>query len=496
MKFLPGDTIATKRPNALFLGDRRSSEYQVREKFALVIRFASLVSADVLAMCLAGLTAAELLSTARATGLVLDYPLSEIDQFTAALPEFGLIGLWIFIQFLLKGHYSARIPFWTETKQLVQSTGYALLGIGFLEFAFRTSNSRLLLVATWIFFAIYSILLRYVAKLILTRKGLWQLNILMVGNRDGIANASAALASDPQLGYRVVGEITMDQLPRSHAQGSFRSLMHAHRASRLMLALDVGSVDGRRLVKAVVRQGVPFSLVPEFEGLPVFGYDQVAFLGHDTMMLSYRSNVDRPVSRTMKMVFDVVVATLLLMILALPMLLIACCIRLDGGHVLFAQSRVGLGGRTFPCFKFRTMVTNAHAVLRELLDRDPVARGEWTEAHKLTRDPRITPIGRFLRATSLDELPQLFNVLRLEMSLVGPRPIVPEEIKRYEEDISFYFEIKPGLTGLWQVSGRSTTSYARRVQLDSWYVRNWSVWHDLAILLKTIPAVLKRRGAV
>jgi undecaprenyl-phosphate galactose phosphotransferase len=115
---------------------------------------------------------------------------------------------------------------------------------------------------------------------------------------------------------------------------------------------------------------------------------------------------------------------------------------------------------------------------------------------KLRNDPRITWIGRLLRSTSLDELPQLLNVLRLEMSLVGPRPIVRSEVPRYAADITYYYETRPGLTGLWQVSGRSDTSYERRVQLDTWYVKNWTIWHDLAILAKTLPAVLKRRGAV
>jgi undecaprenyl-phosphate galactose phosphotransferase len=134
--------------------------------------------------------------------------------------------------------------------------------------------------------------------------------------------------------------------------------------------------------------------------------------------------------------------------------------------------------------------------LRRLLETDRQAAAEWMATQKLRNDPRITWIGRLLRSTSLDELPQLLNVLRLEMSLVGPRPIVRSEVPRYAADITYYYETRPGLTGLWQVSGRSDTSYERRVQLDTWYVKNWTIWHDLAILAKTLPAVLKRRGAV
>jgi undecaprenyl-phosphate galactose phosphotransferase len=485
---------ADRPPDAVF-DERRRNLFDIKEGFANVICATVLLTADVLAVLLASMVAMALISAGRTEGLLMPSQFSELEHFSAALPEFLLICFWTFMHFFFKGHYTRRIPFWTETKQIMQASAFALLGTGFLEFVFHTSNSRLLLVGLWIFFGVFAIIFRLTAKTFLAKNGLWQLNILLVGNDHGIATASAALASDELLGYRVVGELTMEQLPNEHPTGSFQDLLDAHRASRLVLALDVGSEQGRRVVKAVVRQGVPFSLVPQIENVPVFGYDHMAFFGHDTVMLSYRKNVNRPLLRGMKVVLDLTGAAFLLALLAPAMLLIAFCVRLDGGGALFAQNRVGHRGRLFRCFKFRTMSPDADKLLRDLLARDPVARAEWAETQKLSVDPRITAVGRFLRATSLDELPQLFNVMRLEMSLVGPRPIVPDEIRRYEEDISYYFETKPGLTGLWQVSGRSQTTYARRVQLDSWYVRNWSVWHDLAILMKTVPAVVWRRGA-
>jgi lipopolysaccharide/colanic/teichoic acid biosynthesis glycosyltransferase len=140
-------------------------------------------------------------------------------------------------------------------------------------------------------------------------------------------------------------------------------------------------------------------------------------------------------------------------------------------------------------------VVDSDRALNEALARDPALAAEWAATRKLVNDPRVTRIGRFLRNTSLDELPQLINVLRMEMSLVGPRPIVDSEVPLYGEAIAQYYATRPGLTGLWQVSGRSNTSYARRVQLDVWYVNNWTVWNDIAVLLKTIPAVLGRQGA-
>jgi undecaprenyl-phosphate galactose phosphotransferase len=297
------------------------------------------------------------------------------------------------------------------------------------------------------------------------------------------------------LGYHVVGFLPTNDLPAGNDHGSLRKLLTVYGASRLLLAVDSRSDDGRRLVKDAVRQGVPFSVLAHTEGVPVFGIEQVAFLGHDTVLLSFRNGGDRLVSRLAKTLFDVILASVLLFLLALPMGLIALLVKLDGGPALFGHDRIGVGGRTFKCFKFRTMVVNADAVLAELLARDPDARQEWNETQKLRHDPRVTRIGKVLRATSLDELPQLFNVLLMDMSLVGPRPIVQQEVHRYADDISYYYGTKPGLTGLWQVSGRSETTYSRRVHLDSWYVRNWSIWHDVAILLKTIPAVLYRQGA-
>jgi undecaprenyl-phosphate galactose phosphotransferase len=212
-------------------------------------------------------------------------------------------------------------------------------------------------------------------------------------------------------------------------------------------------------------------------------------------MLVGTDNLARPVSRVLKAGFDQIAAIAALILLAPLLLVLALLVRADGGPALYCHRRIGAGGRMFDCLKFRSMMLDADGVLRRLLATDPAAADEWAATQKLRDDPRITRIGRFLRASSLDELPQLLNVVRGEMSLVGPRPIVRAEVARYGSNIEHYYAAKPGLTGLWQVSGRSDMSYARRVQLDVWYVRNWSLWHDIAILFKTIPAVFLRRGA-
>ena len=161
---------------------------------------------------------------------------------------------------------------------------------------------------------------------------------------------------------------------------------------------------------------------------------------------------------------------------------------------MFAHPRIGRNGRPFNCLKFRSMVVNAKEVLVELLASNEDARREWNRDFKLRNDPRITPLGHFLRKSNLDELPQLFNVLKGDMSLVGPRPIVHEEVDRYGDKFAYYKATRPGMTGLWQTSGRNDLSYAERVDLDVRYVRNWSLWQDIVALLRTFPLFVKRNG--
>jgi undecaprenyl-phosphate galactose phosphotransferase len=196
-----------------------------------------------------------------------------------------------------------------------------------------------------------------------------------------------------------------------------------------------------------------------------------------------------------KRAFDIVGAVFLGLLFSPLILAIITLIRIEGQPVLFWHKRIGRNGRSFHCVKFRTMVRNAEHVLRHLLNEHPELRDEWTKNFKLRNDPRITMTGRLLRLTSLDELPQLWNVLRGEMSLVGPRPIVRAELLRYGRNASRYLAVKPGLTGLWQVKGRSDTTFRRRVAMDKFYIQHQSMLLDIYILAATPAAVLRRNGA-
>jgi exopolysaccharide production protein ExoY len=199
----------------------------------------------------------------------------------------------------------------------------------------------------------------------------------------------------------------------------------------------------------------------------------------------------------LKRAFDIIAGLAGLIFLAPVFVTIAIAIMIfDPGPILFGHERVGRQGRLFKCWKFRSMVVDAQQRLEALLASDPAAAREWAATQKLTNDPRITPLGRFLRKTSLDELPQFWHVLSGEMSLVGPRPITRAELDRYGRDRRYYLVVRPGISGLWQISGRSQLTYEERVALDRLYVETWSFWQDLRIAVMTVPAVLLHRGAI
>ena len=217
----------------------------------------------------------------------------------------------------------------------------------------------------------------------------------------------------------------------------------------------------------------------------------------DSFLLAADSGTSPEQDEAIKRAFDICVAAVLL-IPGLPIILVAALAiwLVDGGPVLFPQERVGRGGVPFRCLKLRTMRQDADRQLEDLLATSPAARAEWEATRKLRNDPRILGwAGKILRTSSLDELPQFFNVLFGEMSIVGPRPVVREELAHYRESSARLLSVRPGITGLWQVSGRSDTSYANRVRLDLQYIRQWNVWLDVSILFRTLPNVLAGRGA-
>jgi undecaprenyl-phosphate galactose phosphotransferase len=407
-----------------------------------------------------------------------------------------LIGTGLIVWFTHTGHYQMRMPFWMETKKIVEATSFAMLIDGFLSFASKHDFSRLWLMSNWVFTAIGIIVLRAAWRNILRRRGEWQIATLLIGDGATADEARVALNSEPSLGYKIAAQITDLPLAFAQAGSSWQALCGNFNTDYVVIALNGHDImQAGEALAQLMREPVPFSVSPPLQNLPVLGMTPQYFFNHDVMLLTRSHGLDQPLQRFFKRSFDILAASLALLLASPVFLAITLIVKRDGGPAFYQHKRLGLQGKAFRCIKFRSMMANGDAVLKRHFESHPQARLEWQRDHKLRRDPRITKIGAFLRRTSLDELPQLFNVLRGDMSIVGPRPIIMAETKKYNDDISHYFRVRPGITGLWQVSGRNDVSYGQRVQMDSWYVRNWSLWHDIAIIFKTVPAVVKRNGA-
>lgn len=263
------------------------------------------------------------------------------------------------------------------------------------------------------------------------------------------------------------------------------------------IAADALSVDELfGLTEKLQHRFVRLVVIPNLKKFPLVNARILGSIEHKGIAFSVPNNLLNPLERVLKWLFDLCM-TFVIALLALPfvMLIYLAVAMLSRGRPVYRQRRIGHGGKPFFIYKFTSMRPNADAVLEALLKEDAELRSEWERDHKLKHDPRITRFGHFLRKTSLDELPQLYNVLRGEMSLVGPRPIVEGEVEKYGDFFHYYTAVKPGITGLWQVSGRNDIDYEERVWLDVWYVRNWSVDLDVMLLLKTFNAVVRKRGS-
>ncbi len=298
------------------------------------------------------------------------------------------------------------------------------------------------------------------------------------------------------MGYAITAQIKNLPVEFLQAGSSWKKLCEKFGAQHVIIALDGKDLpETDKIMEKLAREPVSFSVAPPLHNLPVNGMVTHYFINHNNMLITHSNCIEQRLPQIIKRSIDITISGSALLVLSPFMLIIACLVRMDGGSALFGHKRLGFRGKTFPCMKFRSMVMGGDAILKQHLKENPEAAKEWEETQKLQNDPRVTRLGKFLRSTSLDELPQLINVLRGDMSLVGPRPIVRDEIAHYKYDIAHYYRVRPGVTGLWQVSGRNDVSYAQRVQMDSWYVKNWSLWHDIAIICKTFPAVFKRSGA-
>ncbi len=424
--------------------------------------------------------------------------------------QLTLVGVAITIFWIYFEHYGRRRPFWDELREIFRANVLLLLLAYAMAFYTNSGPASLAQGLPWIAAFALLPLTRSLVRGTLDHLGLWKLPTLIVGTGSNSREAYFALKSEPTLGYQIIGfgdhqndvntkanlEIDGQFFPIIGLEIPVAQTLAAMGNPQIVIALDnLLTPENHRLAQTLATTEKNIHIIPSLRGLPLFGTQLSHFFSHEVLFMTVRNNLARRSYQWVKRGFDLSVGLMLLVLLSPLFLVLIFLIRRNGGTAFFGHTRIGQNGTPFKCLKFRSMRPDAEAVLKDLLANDPVARAEWEKDFKLKNDPRITPVGHFLRKTSLDELPQLINVIKGEMSLVGPRPVIQTELERYGEAACFYLEAKPGVTGLWQVSGRNDTTYAERVSLDSWYVQNWSLWYDIAILFKTIDVVLGRKGA-
>lgn len=391
-----------------------------------------------------------------------------------------------------------------EMRRIYTSISIVFLGVASTTFSWRSAESysiRMLLLA-WLTAPPAVLLARYLTRRHCAAKSWWGVATVVLGSGPTAQKVLNTL-KDGTLGVRVTGVLTSERMLSwsfnspfavadswNHCMGS-----ESRRARYAIVAMPERlAVELRHAIQYYTKGFSHVILIPEFSGLGSLGLSALdiggAFGVEMPQRLFHRS------SAAFKRVMDLVLAGLGILLISPLLLFIAVAIRaVSKGPILYRHVRVGRNGQSINALKFRTMVMNADAILKDHFAGNPEAQIEWRRTHKLKNDPRVIPMGKWLRRFSLDELPQLWNVIRGDMSLVGPRPIVKSEIEKYGRGYELYTRVRPGITGLWQVSGRNNTTYEERVSFDEYYVRNWSGWLDAYLLVRTIKAVMTADGA-
>nr|WP_038472499.1 undecaprenyl-phosphate galactose phosphotransferase WbaP [Acidithiobacillus caldus] len=418
----------------------------------------------------------------------------------------AVLGMLIFQQ---KGHYARRRVLWDEVGDII-AVFTLLLGLNAaIAFSGKWPLSRLWLFSAWLLALLLVPLGRLLLRWLFLHLRLWNRPVAIIGSGANARDAMQAIQSDPVLGYEVRWILIPEGVePSQSLLNAGAPALHSLGPKPLETLSDLGNpqvvlaLDNKywgqqeSLLRLLGLHYPNLAIAPALRGLPLYGLEVMHFFSHEVFMLRIRDNLARPIPRLIKRSFDLIGSLLLILLLSPVFVAIAWRIRKeDGGPVFFRQTRVGRDGKSFGCLKFRSMVPDAEARLQRYLAENPAIAEEYQRNFKLRDDPRVTRIGRFLRRSSLDELPQLFNVLRGDMSLVGPRPLIARETERYGDNISLYRLVRPGITGLWQISGRSETTFTDRSVLDAWYIKNWTLWYDIVILLRTVRVVLRRDGA-
>ncbi len=410
--------------------------------------------------------------------------------------------------FFYEGMYTRRYPFWDEIKQTIKSIFictlfiFAIISLGKLSEG--VSRTFVLL------FAFFSVLLfppfRLVLRKLLRKLGLTVRKVLIIGTGNIGEKTIEAIEREPNYGYRIVAYLDPFRKHIIKNSRDFKVFTRDDKALRYIQASGISDViialpsseksKAEELIRTLQHRVENIVFIPDISGLAIMNATYSYFLMDQICAIEIKNNLSKSFNSAIKRLFDILLSLILLFLLAFPMLFIAVLVKLSSrGGVFFGQKRIGKKGTVFKCYKFRTMYVDAEERLKKILSNDVEAKKEYEAYWKLKNDPRITKIGKLLRKASLDELPQLFNVLKGDMSLVGPRPYIPSETELWGDYGEIISSIRPGITGLWQVSGRSNKGYEYRIAMDAWYVTNWNLWLDIVLLIRTVKAVVDREGA-
>ncbi len=442
--------------------------------------------------------------------IIKEAPLTIPPEFTYHV--WWMITIWLFC-IAREGLYVKRMPFWSEAKRVVQATFVAFLFTMAIVALAKLSDevSRTTLVIAFTAGLLILPFGRYLGKKILSKIGLWNEPVLIMGAGQTGMMIAHSFQDDMYIGYKVIGFLDDDPAKKRkgviisgqkyNILGGFADAPHiiAEKGIREVILAAPG-IPGTHLVDLSnqLRSFThSFMVVPDLIGMSVVGGD-LDYLSND-QIVAYRThnNLADPINIILKNLFDLVMGMVIFLVTIPFLVLLSLLIKLDSpGPVIYSGERLGRYGKAFKCYKFRTMYLNNEEILEKHLEINPDAIVELEKYAKLKGDdPRVTRIGKFLRRISFDELPQIFNVLLGEMSLVGARPYLFSEKGRMGDNADTILMTKPGMTGLWQVSGRNEVDFEGRVAMETWYIRNWSLWLDISLLIRTVGVVLQRKGA-
>lgn len=475
-------------------------------KLSKFICLISLIFCDLLALLVSFLIAYFLRSQ------ILPHIISGFKQ--EALPlviqlKYGCLYTFVilFLIFTFEKLYTRRLTFWEETKHLLKGITFSFIIIMTIVFISKsyTQFSRAVIILSGLSSLIIFPILRQKIKSLLVKFNLLKKKVLILGTNEIARLVSKEISKNKALGYEIIGFLTYKKKKIGEKLEGFKIIGEISEFEKLSKKLGIkdviiafSSISQKKLIDVIElceKRAETIRIIPNVGNIFTMGVEIESFGG--ILSLSIAQNLIKPWNVFIKALFEFILVFILTIFLLPILLIIALAIKIDSsGPLIFTQERFGKRNKIFKFFKFRSMYIDGDKILKKYLKENPKACKEWIKYQKIREnDPRITRVGKIIRKYSLDELPQLINLFKRDMNLVGPRPYLPREIKKIGKSYQIISKVKPGITGMWQVSGRNLLPFKNRVLLDEFYIRNWSLWLDTVILFKTIKALITREGA-